>query len=298
MASRSLELRVGFTIVIAGLILTIGLMWFQGFKVGRSTFKLLAVFPMVGGIDAGDVVLVNGVEKGEVKRVSLRERDVLLTMKIDADVRIPDDSRIMLEPIGVMGERIVRIVLGKSDVRLEPGSAIQGVYDPGISEAISTMGRVMDELGSLAGDIRKVSNILSEGENLRTALENLAVITGDLRTIIEANGPGVERGISSFSQSAERMNDLLARNSERLDSLIVTLDKAGRELPEMFERMSEMSGALLEITRRLESDDTTLGTLIHDRELLDRLERAISSFDELVTDIRLNPKKYLKVEIF
>ena len=126
MTYRRLELRVGFTIFLAILVLTVGLMWFQGFKIGRTTWDLHAVFPMVGGIDPGDVVNVNGVERGEVKRVELRDRDVLVTMKLRDVDGIPDDSRVVLQTVGIMGERVVSIILGESDVHVEPGAVLQG----------------------------------------------------------------------------------------------------------------------------------------------------------------------------
>jgi hypothetical protein len=35
-----------------------------------------------------------------------------------------------------------------------------------------------------------------------------------------------------------------------------------------------------------------------DRVLLDKLEKTVHDLDDLVTDVKANPKKYLKVEIF
>ena len=49
MSYKSLEIRVGATIFIAALILSVGLMWFQGFQLQRQTYEILARFPMVGG---------------------------------------------------------------------------------------------------------------------------------------------------------------------------------------------------------------------------------------------------------
>ena len=35
-----------------------------------------------------------------------------------------------------------------------------------------------------------------------------------------------------------------------------------------------------------------------DRALMDRLEKAVKDLDDLIADVKANPKKYLKVEIF
>lgn len=298
MNQKSLEFRVGLTIFVAALILVIGLMWFQGFKIRRSTFLLNAVFPMVGGIDHGDEVSVNGVEKGEVERVSLREHDVLVTMKLDADVRVPDDSRVILQTIGVMGERIVVILLGEADVFVAPGDTLRGIYDPGISEALASLGHLIEDLTDLTVDVRRIAGVLSEGKKLETTIDNLTSITADLKRLIADNAPHFEKGVRSFRNSAERVDGFLDRNTAHLDSVVVSLRDVTGELPELLERLREVTGSLSELSDYLETDESTLGALLRDRQLLDKLEGTIGSLDELIRDIKENPKKYLKVEIF
>ncbi|MCK4237104.1 MAG: MCE family protein [Candidatus Krumholzibacteria bacterium] len=295
---KSLELRVGFTIFMAALILILGIMWFHEFKIGHKTCEFQAVFPMVGGVDPGDEVNVNGVEKGKVKSVSLRERDVLVTMEIDADTRIPEDSEVILQAIGIMGERVVTIILGESETFLEPGATIKGLYDPGISEALASTGRLMEDLKALISEMREIAEVMTEGENLSKSIENLAAITADLRGLVNKSAPELEEGASSFRRSAARVDDIIERNSQRVDSIIVSLDTASRELPVLFDRIENVVAILSDLSKSLESDESTMGALFQNRELLDRLEKAITGLDELVTDIRANPGRYFKVEIF
>ncbi len=298
MENKTLEIRVGFTIFIAALVFTIGLMWFEGFEVGRKTYELHAVFPMVGGIDPGDAVNVNGVERGEVKHVSLRNRDVIITMAIAVSTRIPEDSRVVLQTRGIMGERVVSIILGGSQVFLDPGAMLTGVYDPGISEALASIGTVINDLSKLASDIDRIAEMMTEGENLKKTIENMAIITGDLKSWIEQNSGMIRDGVNSFSVSATRIDSMLARNITGMDSLFARLENASRRLPVLFEKITEVAVALSEVTERLNSDDNTMGALLSDRVLLDRLEKAVTGLGDLVEDIKKNPKKYLTVEIF
>lgn len=298
MKYRMLELRVGFTVFIAILIFTIGLMWFEGFKIGRHTYEINAVFPMVGGINVGDVVSVNGVEKGEVSYVMLRDRDVVVGLKIDTSVKIPVDSKVVLETHGIMGERIVTIVLGKSDGYLEKGATLEGVYDPGISEALASVARVVGDLKELAANISVLTETLSKGDNLAKTVENFSAMTGELREFIERNSDRLDAGVRSFSNSALKVDSLLSRNTAGIDSIVARLEEAGEDLPELVGRITEMAAILGDLSKRLNTSDTTLGALFNDRELLDRLEASITGLDELVADIKANPKKYLKIEIF
>jgi phospholipid/cholesterol/gamma-HCH transport system substrate-binding protein len=160
------------------------------------------------------------------------------------------------------------------------------------------MAKLMEDLKALTAEVQEVAEILTEDNKLKKAIENLTLITTDLRTVINENSPQFERGVKSLSRSAEHMDAFLERNSERLDSMVVSLETVSKELPELFERIGGVTDAIGDLTKRLESDDSTLGALIQDRELLDKLEKAILSLDELVNDIKANPKRYLKVEIF
>lgn len=298
MEYKTLEIRVGFTIFIAVLVFTVGLMWFEGFKVGRKTYEIQAVFPMVGGIDRGDAVDVNGVEKGEVREVALRERDAIITMALETSVVIPADSKIFLQTRGIMGERAVSIVLGSSAERLAEGAVMQGIYDPGISEALAAVGAATENLQRLVDEVERLGGILTDGERLATILDNLAAVSGRLREGLDENLSSISEGMNAFGNSAARVDSTLARNSAKIDSILARLDSASGELPELLAGISEVTRSLGGIARRLETDDNTLGALVQDRELLDKLEKAITGLDELVTDIKLNPKKYLKVEIF
>ncbi|MBU8923271.1 MAG: MCE family protein [Bacteroidales bacterium] len=298
MEYKALELRVGFTIFIAVMIFTIGLMWFEGFKIGGEKYEFHAVFPMVGGIDPGDAVRVNGVEKGEVKSVSLREKDVIITMELDISARIPEDSKVVLQTRGIMGERIVSIIMGDSGVMLKEGALLEGIYDPGISEALAGVGKVLDEITRLVDDIEKITLQLTDGERLGTAIENLVEVSEQVKNALGRNMESMDSGIASFSRSASRIDSILARNAGHVDSMMLRFDDVSRYLPGLIENISKVTSTLVELAARLETNDNTMGALLQDRELLDRLENTIGGLDSLVTDIRENPKKYLKLEIF
>jgi phospholipid/cholesterol/gamma-HCH transport system substrate-binding protein len=298
MEYKSLEIRVGITVFVASLILIFGLMWFQGIKVGTGNYQIDATFPMVGGISPGDKVNLNGVEMGSVKRVQLRERDVLLTIEISKRAKIPDDSRIVLQTVGIMGERIITILLGKSERFLEPGVTMKGEYEPGITEALAFLGGIMDELTQLTKDMQKIAGTLTQGDKLKAIVDNLTDVSVRLRRLLERDAPGFEAGVQSFQRSAEKVDRILDRNTGNIDTIMTSLASASRDFPELVVRMRAVTDTLAVIAGSLRTSDNTLGALMTDRVLMDRLEKAVKDLDDLVADIKANPKKYLKVEIF
>jgi phospholipid/cholesterol/gamma-HCH transport system substrate-binding protein len=80
--------------------------------------------------------------------------------------------------------------------------------------------------------------------------------------------------------------------------MITSYGAAGKGLPELVRRMTAVTDSLAVLTSSLQRNDNTLGGLMQDRALLDRLEKTVKDLDELVTDVKAHPKKYLKVSIF
>jgi phospholipid/cholesterol/gamma-HCH transport system substrate-binding protein len=298
MQYKSLEIKIGFTVFIAILTLTIGLMWFQGFQISRETYRIYASFPMALGATAGDKVYLNGVEMGKIKEVQLRKRDVLVTIELSAKAKVPDDSQILLQTIGIMGDRIVTIVLGSSDHYLAPGSVMQGVYDPGVAEALASLGSIMGQLTQLTKDMQRVSTILTQGDKLKRTIENLAELTDQLNKFMKDDRPDLEAGLRSFRRSADRIDGLLSRNETHIDTILSSYATIGRDLPGLVKQAAELADTLTQISSRLNRNDNTLGALMNDRTLIDSVDKTVKSLDDLIADIKAHPKKYVKLSIF
>ena len=59
-----------------------------------------------------------------------------------------------------------------------------------------------------------------------------------------------------------------------------------------------MLGSLDTVIGRMERGEGTLGRLSRDEDLYQNVAAAALSLDELLTDIRENPKRYVTIEIF
>jgi len=298
MKYRSLELKVGTTVFIAVLIFTLGLMWFGGFKIGKDTYTVCATFPMVGGINRGDVVHVNGVEKGEVDRVDLGKKDVVISMKIDAGTIIPGDSKVILQAHGLLGERIILIIKGSSEKTIQEGTMLEGVYEPGIAETFASLGDVLKDLKDISKDMGKIAQILTEEDQFKKTIENLAVITDELRALISATAPDFKKSAAAFRSSTVKIDAILEENSDEIERVIAGLDSAVGRMPVVIGRVDTLTALLVDISERLKSRDSTIGALLDNREFLDHLQSAVVELEKLVADIKKNPKKYLTVEIF
>jgi phospholipid/cholesterol/gamma-HCH transport system substrate-binding protein len=73
--------------------------------------------------------------------------------------------------------------------------------------------------------------------------------------------------------------------------MTVRMDDASRNL-------GRASGSLETVLTRLERGEGTLGKLSANDSLYVELNSAASNLNQLIADIRANPKRYLTVEVF
>ena len=127
---------------------------------------------------------------------------------------------------------------------------------------------------SFSGSSTNFSSTLAENrEDLRETAQNFKNVSSRLRTMVDDKGPVVEDTV-----------DRLAVTSARIDTLVTKLDALAAD------------AALF--TARLESDSTTLGKIMTDRELYDDLRITLRELNLLMQDVKRNPGKYFKFSLF
>jgi phospholipid/cholesterol/gamma-HCH transport system substrate-binding protein len=139
MKRTELELIVGLFIV-AG-ILCLGFISIKYAKmemVGNSGYKLIAIFPNIGGLKNGALVEIAGVQIGRVNEISLDNYRAKVVFNIYSNVQIQEDSIARIKTKGLLGEKYIDIVPGGSDAILSNGDKIQETQPPvDIEELIS-----------------------------------------------------------------------------------------------------------------------------------------------------------------
>jgi phospholipid/cholesterol/gamma-HCH transport system substrate-binding protein len=129
--------RFNFEIAV-GLFVVLGLfaLGYLSFKLGQvqigagNTYTLTAVFSTVAGLQPSATVEIAGVPIGRVDRIGLEDFAAVVTMRLDASVRLQDDTIASIRTRGLIGEKFIRITPGGSDRLLPPGGRLREVETP------------------------------------------------------------------------------------------------------------------------------------------------------------------------
>lgn len=97
-----------------------------------NTYEVNARFSSIGGLRAGDDVLISGVKVGSVKAVDLDPESFLanVTLAIDSSIQLPIDTAALISSESLLGGLYLGLEPGGDELYLEAGDVIEYTQAP------------------------------------------------------------------------------------------------------------------------------------------------------------------------
>ena len=100
-------------------------------------YRIYAHFGRTDGLGIGDAVRMAGVTVGRVVAADLDENfNSKLTLEVDSQYKIPEDSSASIVSFGLIGGKYVEIEVGGADEFIKPGESINYTQDAMILEEL------------------------------------------------------------------------------------------------------------------------------------------------------------------
>lgn len=287
------EIWIGLLAIVCAIILGWGYFWLTGQPLGERGYTVTAILENAGGLERGDRVQVSGVEVGVVRSVELEAPDrIVVRLWLHRDLRIPQNTRALLQAVGVFGDVIVALEPGSSDVMASDGDTLTFGRAPSLMDLAGDLGEQAEAL------LIKIDRLLADS-TIDQVHEGVAALPGTVR--------GLEQLVSESSDEFSALSQSLRATAERLQG---TLE--GAEIEELVSDMRELATtasetaaslrgsaeSLASIADKIDRGEGTLGLLVNDPGLYEDLRAAAQNAAMLTRDIRENPARYLKVSVF
>ncbi len=187
MKGISFEVKVGISILIAvliliGMIFSIGDVYFI-----RPGYHIKVLFNFANGISMNAPVRLAGIEVGEIDGIRIiydtkeRRTKVELSAWIKKEVRIEEDSRAVINTLGLLGEKYLEIFPGSSEKTLKEGSILVGV-DPISTENMTyEVKELLDSLKTIVGRLERGEGSAGRFLTDDSIYENLEEFTADIK---------------------------------------------------------------------------------------------------------------------
>jgi phospholipid/cholesterol/gamma-HCH transport system substrate-binding protein len=293
---RKNEFLVGLTVLVGLLILLFAFSYFKEWNTGRGTYALTMRFPTSAGVQAGDIVTVNGVRAGKVEQVTIQRNAVLVRALLAEEFALSEDAHPVIQMLELMGGKKIEISQGVSNVPLDVTKELAGSVDPDIAGALALVGqlqgdvrsiaekanRLLDNLNAVAGDSSMIAA-------LKTTVRTLDVLARDMRRLVSENAGNANEIAGHVATLTHRADSLLAVFPPRVQR---SLDRADRTLVGADSLVTDIRGVVTE----LRTGQGLVPRLLNDTTLARNVDRLLQKVDSL-TDIINGGQLRIKIRL-
>lgn len=322
------EVKIGILAITAIALAFWGYKFIQGSNLLSASESYYALYDDVGGLTVGTPVTISGVTVGAVNQIYLDQmtRKVKVGFDIRDGINVPKETKAYITTVSIMGEKAVAFeydtpCMGEGDC-LAAGSQLKG-YTRGIlstftgdgGEGESPIDGLKDELSGTLDSLKyelfseNSDNPVARSLNdLAVTMDNLKAATARLQGIMNQNAGE----INSTFDNLETLTTALAAKQESIASLIDNAEAftGGLSQLEIEQTMKEVNAAVSSLKGTLQKADQavagvnqvftkvnngqgTLGKLLADDAIYDRLNSATLEADTLFSDLQERPYRYV-----
>lgn len=291
------ELTIGFSVIIALLILFFGINYLKGVNIFKASNYYYASYTDVAGLAQSAPVTVNGFQVGLVREIEYEYDNpghVRVELSLDRKLRLPEGTVAVLAT-DMLGTSSIELHMGTGSADYEVGAKIPAKNAGGLMSSIS--GDLMPAISSI---LPKVDSLLAAAVTLASdpalaqSVKRLDAITANLErsTALLSRLMAVMPAVTSDAQAT-------LSNVKDISGNLSTLTSTMNSLPvdSTFANIQRLTVQLNALADNLNSPNGTLGLLMNDPELYRNLNASVASLDSLLIDVKRNPKRYISIKL-
>jgi phospholipid/cholesterol/gamma-HCH transport system substrate-binding protein len=271
--------RVGFFILL-GVILFVVAIFLIGEKSQffSSTFYVSVNFASAEGVKPGAIVVLSGYNVGTVSDISLSSKadSVRLLLRIDEAVHrfIKQDSKAEIKQEGLVGNKIINIMIGSPD--LEPirnNGIIEGVPPFALTSLADNVTSITDSTKVVSGELKNLLVRLNRGQGTIGKFFTDDAVYENLKDITQETSASLKLTLDQLNRLAGMLNKMSQSVNLLVTKTDTTIDNANKITNEV--------SVLLE---NINSGKGTVGALLYDRKLYDSIVGLVAALTDISYD--------------
>ena len=313
------QLKVGALVIVALGVLSISI-----YKLGQAAnlfsrrYDLYAFLAEANGLRVGGTVFVAGQFAGTIKSIEFlpvdndTTRNLKVRMAVDEKLKeqIRTDSKARVRTLGLLGDKVIDISTGTPRYSvLHEGDTIPVRPSLDYEAVLAQAAGAVDDMVGLTHDLREITGRVVRGEGtIGQLMTNRALYDQFVGTIGRANTM-LTRFENPNGTFGRMLNDPTLYNRfltvvSSADSLVLSLNESlnnkngtiGKLLRDdsIYTHLVGMASAADSIMRTLSSGKGLAGRLLNDPTLYDRINKLTADLDEILSDVRKDPRRYTK----
>ena len=218
-------------------------------------------FEEIGNLKIGNAVNLNGLTKGYVKEFELTDSCVWTEIAVLADVKIPVNSKLHVANAGLMGERVVEIILGDTNVYHEDGARIMGFFDMGSTSIGVLTAHILQKAEDIADIIESVADTLFSEEKIKEyrKLGHKAELFGNkVSRLANSAELSATASIDSLIMAKDKVVEIINHIKPDLDGMARNIDDLKKNFADLEKSLDELRNRAGSIAQKLETGNNTI----------------------------------------
>jgi phospholipid/cholesterol/gamma-HCH transport system substrate-binding protein len=284
-------------LVLAGLLI-----WkIEDLKFGRATGKMLSIqFDDIAGLKEKSDVRMAGVLVGKVARIRLVGGKALVDVELSGDIALRNGASASIQSLGMLGDKYVELIPGPVGAPpLAEGITIVGDTPVSFDEITRLARDIEVDLRDITGNLKSsLGGALGE-ERLGGIVENVLVLSQELRKLLEANRANIDSTTENFREFSTQMTALVSRIDRLVASNSGNLTDATGNAKELTAKLQTTVDNMNAITGKINQGTGTVGALVNSDETNRNLNDALVAVKEGVNSLSdaMSTAKKLHVDL-
>ena len=298
----SREVKTGILALGAIALFILGYNFLAGSNLLNSSRTFYVKYSNVEGLAASAPVTINGLQVGKVQSIDFANQsgELVVTFSVDKDFKFSKNSMVQIYSSGFIGGNNLGIV-PKYDANnlAEDQDTLKGEYKKGLLDGVIDTFEPLEE--SFKNTLVKLDSVLAGVNDILDAptRQKLKSTISDLSTTV-----------ASFKGASRNMNTLLAENKDKLSNTFGNLEVTSKNFAQLSDSLAQIetgkmvkdiegvTSQLNNLMTQIQSGEGSVGKLLNDEKLYDNLSGASLQLEQLLEDMKLNPKRYVHFSLF
>ena len=320
------EVRIGLLAIVAIGLSIWGYKFIQGKNLLTRSNLYTVFYKDASGLTVGTPVLINGVNVGAVSSIFLNQEKstVEVVLDLQREYRVPKSTIAYIQSTSMLGEKAVSLEYDEpcsGDDCLPSGSVIRGETkgmlaafrgddgaDQYLEQLKSTVNNAIDTLNRTLFGTDSEHPIAQSSRSLEASMANMQSATGRLDRLLANTSSDIDGTMSNLNKLTASLEarrgqlENILMNADSVSSALVAAD-IERTIAEITRTISELQGTLATADQALagvtgvvdgiNQGEGTLGKLLQDEQLYNRINRLSNQADSLINDFQDRPYRYV-----
>lgn len=288
------EIKVAILVILCGCLVYFGLYFLKGVNIFSQENRYIGMFDNVSGLVEQAPVYVRGYKVGQVDRIHYdftQPMAFTVTISIHKDIVLPDSAQMLLCDDGLLGGKAIEIVIPTGTLQNKNiyagGDTLPTGVVPGLLASIQNdlLAKADSAMANIDDLMAKINSQIGD-KSLQTTLDNVEQLSYDLSASARDIKEVAHNQLPAIVNNADTLviNAKLAIQGIKQANLPATIARVDNTIDTIQSVLTQKTG--------------TLGLLLNDAQLYQHIDSTVVSLDQLVIDLKSNPKKYVHFSLF